>query len=61
MEEPTLCLSIVTCQTDPEKGDEYQCQSLRLPRTRPGMLHVMDTHTHHRIYRVTVDYASPPC
>ena len=25
MEEPTLCLSVVTCQTDHEKGDEYQC------------------------------------
>ena len=28
-------------------------QSLRLPWTRHGMLHVMDTHTHHRIYSVT--------
>ena len=34
-------------------------QSLRLPRTCPGMLHVMDTHTHHRIYSVTVVMPRP--
>ena len=25
MEEPTICLSVATCQTDHEKGGEYQC------------------------------------
>ena len=34
-------------------------QSLRLPRTCHGMLHVMDTHTHHRIYSVTVVMPHP--
>ena len=34
-------------------------QSLQLPRTRHGMLHVMDTHTHHRIYSVTVVMPRP--
>ena len=25
MKEPTLCLSVATCQTDHEKGGGYQC------------------------------------
>ena len=34
-------------------------QSLRLPWTRHGILHVIDTHTHHRIYSVTVVVPRP--
>ena len=33
--------------------------NLRLPRTCHGMLHVTDTHTHHRIYSATVVMPHP--
>ena len=66
MEEPTIfvCLLLgLLVKLIRKREMNISAQSLRLPRTRPGMLHVIDTHrpTHHRIYSVTVDYASPPC
>ena len=58
--QPFVCLLLLV-KLITKREMNISAQSLRLPWTRPGMLHVMDTHTHHRIYSGTVDYASPPC
>ena len=58
--QPFVCLLLLV-KLITKREMNISAQSLRPPRTRPGMLHVMDTHTHHRIYSVTVDYATPPC
>ena len=59
MEQPILCLSVVTCRTDHEKEGDSVPKCLRLPRTCHGLLHVTDTHTHHHIYSVTVVMPRP--